>query len=1177
MAVMFTIGVVTGIYFWTSLPEQQFNQWIGYYLSAKTGYRITIEKINRDLWNKIELDNIVITFESENQNIPIAKIKHAETHYSIKGLLAREINLNNFEISGVSLNVLFDENKHLAIPRKTGKTPTGEKPPGIPSITINDYKIDSVEISLNFPERSHTINLSILKGSVKASNSRLSAVIDSLQLDYSEKNIKIDSCAAEVSYADGELRIAKFGIKSNSSRITLSGNVYNLKSPEFNLDYNFAPLQFEEIALLTGVKLSGDANIKGKISGNVGEFAGNASGDMILFDHNIRNFSTKYHFKNKRIEFSNFAGLVFEAPLAGGGYLDFNPNPAQYGYRGTVTELNLQNIGLTLYSMFTGDITLTGRGLSEKNMTMQIDMHLYKADIDIYHFHEAIGRIEFDTHKLTFFPEFEARYKDTWLTYEGYLEYAGQIAIEADIELANLANFQNQFFITDLDGRGSAHVVVSGPTLDFSVAGDFSSDSCRFYGMTSRDCKIDLNLGTFITHQTGTVEGIIKAGELYSIPVDTSYFTISVAGDKYFLDRVYCRNANNIMEFSGLVDNTLLPPSFTVDTMRTILWDDTVYLAHPMDMDIDSTLVKFKDFVLAYKTGRVEMVGTITYENEMDLDIKANGFEISPVVKYFDFNRKLMGVLSGRMAVTGNFDLPIIDCDFSIDDFAIDSVVQGDFQVKALYSDRLLEVPSAEIIGEGMQFQMSGRFPMELSFTYTGDRFPELPFTAHISASGTDLPIVPVFVPSVDYVRGNYSASIDLSGTFSRPLASGTFSIADGSVKALELVDPISGIDISGRMENDLIYVDQITAFITQSKAKLGRRFDGYPLQRKTSGTVPGKIEGSGTIKLLGIGLFDYNLKLAGKDCEFYTESYDIHGLADLNLYVTGSSPPVVMGTIELTRLDMKEPFGTFYIGITDKTEILEDSTMWDLAVDIISPNNLWIKNPDADMEMMGTVRVLRNAGIRNLLGELEIIRGNFFLFNYKFKIKSGQMLFQNISILDPQINFNVSTRVRETATSGLMNQTNLGYEDLDLLITGTLSKPEIRSANDSLYSDENVLRTLVADRFGVTAAQGKNGGFGEKLLANMLDILYNQTNRIPVFDEIDISPNADSLGQTQVSVAKYLSPKLFLRYSRRGLSQTTGETIGIEYMFNNNLSFEGRQGTKNEGISFDLKLKYEF
>jgi hypothetical protein len=116
----------------------------------------------------------------------------------------------------------------------------------------------------------------------------------------------------------------------------------------------------------------------------------------------------------------------------------------------------------------------------------------------------------------------------------------------------------------------------------------------------------------------------------------------------------------------------------------------------------------------------------------------------------------------------------------------------------------------------------------------------------------------------------------------------------------------------------------------------------------------------------------------------------------------------------------------------------------------------------------------------------------------------------------------------------------NQGYDNLEFLITGTLSKPEIHSGSDSIYSDESVLKILVADRFSINTGTGKNGGLGERLLANMLDVLYNQTNRIPVFDEIDISPNADSLGQTQVSVAKYLSPKLFLRYSRRGFSQTT-------------------------------------
>jgi len=818
-AIIFTVGVVTGIYFWTSLPGRQFNQWVGYYLSARTGYHIKIDKINRDLWNKIAVDNIVITFESENQNIPIAQIRHFETNYSFRGLLERRIELSNLKLSGLIIQAPFDANNHLAIPTKSGKISEKDKPPTFPTIAINDYRIDSVEVNLNFPDNPRSLNIPILTGSLKTGSSELMAVIDSMRASYSAKSFNIDSCSAAIKYTDGELTIEKLGIRTDSSRLAIKGVIRNPKSPEFELNYEFNPIDFDEIAAFTGIKLIGNANIKGDISGTVMEFGGNASGEMNLFDRLIKDFRTKYRYKNKRVDFNNFTGLVFEAPLDGDGYLDFNPNPARYSYKGTVTELNLKNIGLTLYSMFTGDIELNGQGLSEKNMRMQIDMHLYKADIDIYHFHEAVGKIEFDMNKLTFAPDFRARYKDTWLTYSGYLEYVGQIAIEGDVDLANLANFQNQFFITDLDGRGKAHLIVSGPTLDFSVIGEFTSDSCRFYGLTSKDCKVDVDLTTFISHQTGTVSGIIKIGDLYTIPVDTSYFTVSVAGDKYFLDRVFCRNKNNIMEFSGLVDNTVLPPLFVVDTMRTILWNDTVYSAHPMKMDVDSTLVRFRDFVLAYKTGRAEMAGTITYENDMDLDLKANGFEISPIVKYFNFDRKLSGVLSGQMKVTGNFDLPVIGCDFSIDNFAVDTVIQGDFKLKSSYANRVLEVPLAEIKGDGLLFQLSGEFPMELSFTYTGNRFPELPFKARFSASGTDLPIVPVFVRSIDYVHGNYTASIDLGGTYTRPVASGTFSMTDGSVKALELIDPIYGIEIAGRMQNDLIYVDKISGFIKQTKS----------------------------------------------------------------------------------------------------------------------------------------------------------------------------------------------------------------------------------------------------------------------------------------------------------------------------------------------------------------------
>jgi autotransporter translocation and assembly factor TamB len=1175
-AVIFTLGVVVAIYFWTSLPEKQINQWVGYYLSANTGYRIKIGKINRDLWRRIEVDSLSVTFESDKQVIQIADLAHIETEYSLEGLISRRINLSDLRLSGLNLNIPVDSSGRLAIPRKEGQRnePTAVD---LPEISIESFRIDNAILNLDNPKNPKLINIPGLNGSLKANKDGISLIIDSLQVTYPEKNFRIDSCAATLDYNRGNLKITRLDVKTARSKLSIVGAINKINSPELHLSYKFAPLDFIDLVTLTGVKLDGKADIEGSLEGNIREFRGEASGNVTLFNRPIRDFKTKYHFRDLQIDLSNFSGLVFESPAVGDGYLDFKQNPPRYGYRGTVSELNLQKIGVDLYSLFTGEVNLTGQGLSENNMKMAIDMHLYKADIDIYHFHEAIGKIEFDLKKLTFAPDFKARYKDTWVTFGGDLEYTGQIGLEGDADLANLANFQNQFFIADLDGRGRARFAVSGPTLDFTVAGSFQSDSCRFYGITSRDLNFDLNLHSFISHQTGVVSGILKLGDLYSIPVDTAYFTVSVAGDKYFLDRIFWRNKNNIMEFKGLVDNTVLPPAFIVDTMTTILWNDTVYSARPMLMDVDTNQVEFKDFVLAYKAGRADMLGTITYENEMNLRLNANGFEISPIIKYFNFTRKLSGVLSGRMAVTGNFDSPIFAADYSIDSFAIDKVVQGNFQMEAAYQNRWLDVPSAEIAGDGLLFELSGKFPMELSFTYIGNRFPDQPFTTHITASGTDLPIVPVFVPSVDYVHGNYSAAISLSGTYTRPLATGTFSFADGSVKAIELVDPISGINIAGRMENDLIYVDKITALITQSQKGLGSRFDGYPLRLRSSGGVPGKINGSGTIKLLGIGLFDYSLDLSGKDCEFYTESYDIHGLADLDLHVTGSAPPIITGEISLTRLDMKEPFGTFYTGITDKTEVLEDPTIWDMEIDITALNNLWVKNTDADMEMMGNVQVLRKKGIRNLLGQLEIIRGNFYLFNYKFKIQSGEMTFNDISILDPLINFDVSTRIRETSRSSLLSQNTYGYEDLDLLIDGKLSEPAVHSANDSLHSDEDVLRLLVADRLYINSTPGKNSSLSDKIIANMQALLYTQLKRIPGVDEIDINPYADSLGQTQVSVAKYLSPKLFLRYSRRGFSQTSGETIGIEYMLNNNLSFEGRQGTKNEGISFGLNYKYEF
>ena len=87
--------------------------------------------------------------------------------------------------------------------------------------------------------------------------------------------------------------------------------------------------------------------------------------------------------------------------------------------------------------------------------------------------------------------------------------------------------------------------------------------------------------------------------------------------------------------------------------------------------------------------------------------------------------------------------------------------------------------------------------------------------------------------------------------------------------------------------------------------------------------------------------------------------------------------------------------------------------------------------------------------------------------------------------------------------------------------------------------------------------------------------MITNPIEETGLIDELDFNPY-DQEGESRISIAKYISPKLFLKYSRR-LSQEAGERFGIEYFFNDNISFEGAQGTKDEGISLDLKFRYEY
>ncbi len=1167
---MFSLVVVICLYLFTRLPEIQVNRLLGSRLLAGSGIKISIGKMNRDLWRRLDLGDISVNIVDADSMKTICWIGNAEVEYSLKDVVSGDLSLRRLKIDSVRTEI--DSRILEGIPRKSSgdKNKPAMK---IPRLKVDEFDLSDVSAKLNIGEIDFDISIGRLAGAFEADGKSIKAAIDTLYAEDAVSGLLIDNTQGKVTYTSHMIDVESLVISTALSDLRLAGTVELTEKFPFKIEYAMSPLEFSEIERLVKTNVKGQASLTGTAEGTIDDIKSKAVGNLRLYNQEITDIDCHLRLAQGRLTLDEATAVVFRSPAQGSGFIDFKSKPPKFAFDGRIEDLNLRNIGIDLYSRFSGEIDLVGQGLAANSLKMAIDMKLDRADIDIYHFHEAEGRMEFDFNKLTFDPGFKARYKQARFEFGGWLEYQGEVDIAGKADFGDLSDFKNQFFIADLDGRGESEFRVTGPLVDFDFNGTFHSDSCRFYGLVSRDFRVDLQLVDFISHMRGPVRVNFGEALLYSIPVDSGEFTVEVDSQTFYLEGVKLRNENNRMTFEGLIDNTIYPAEFIVDSLQLILWEDTLVNSGRLRIEIDTTKAEFRDFKLGRGQGYLELTGELGFDNSMNLTANFSGFAIAPLIKYFHYPHKVDGVISGRLWAGGVFESPVFDADLAIKNMAINEIEQGDFSLTAYYSDRQCQLKSARLVDKNSRYEFSGLFPIELSFDFVGDRLLDLPIQAVFRAEGTEISLIAAFVPAVEYCRGKFDAAIEIRGTYGKPSVGGTFHLRQGTLKALDLVNPIDNVNITGRMENDLILVDSISGRLIYKKNGRQDKIGGEAARR-------GLITGKGKIKIIGLGLFDYDLRIAGENCEFFTESYDIQGTTDFDVTIAGSSPPVISGSASLSRLDMKEGFATFSKGVTPETEILEDSTQWTVEVEISALNNLWIKNSEADMEMMGNVLFFREAGIPHLLGQLNILRGNFYLFNYEFKIDKGEMVFNDISEINPQINFEVKTKIRNRRQYEQFDAGGIGFNELGLVIGGSLLEPEIRALAGSNYTDEDILRLLLANQMSIFSNTGsREVGLANNILNNagiVLSRISDEIERTRVIDELEINPYADSLGQTRVSVAKYLSPKLYLRYSR-SLSAEAGETIGLEYLFNRYLSIQGRQGSKNEGISFDLIFNYEF
>jgi autotransporter translocation and assembly factor TamB len=96
-------------------------------------------------------------------------------------------------------------------------------------------------------------------------------------------------------------------------------------------------------------------------------------------------------------------------------------------------------------------------------------------------------------------------------------------------------------------------------------------------------------------------------------------------------------------------------------------------------------------------------------------------------------------------------------------------------------------------------------------------------------------------------------------------------------------------------------------------------------------------------------------------------------------------------------------------------------------------------------------------------------------------------------------------------------------------------------------------------------------GAYSSRLLEN----IAGQTLGVETFEIVPAWNEKLKLTDAQITIGKYVSNKIYLRYTR-SLSQSSGQETGVEYRLSKNLLLEGHKD-KMGLFHFGLNLNWEY
>jgi translocation and assembly module TamB len=462
--------------------------------------------------------------------------------------------------------------------------------------------------------------------------------------------------------------------------------------------------------------------------------------------------------------------------------------------------------------------------------------------------------------------------------------------------------------------------------------------------------------------------------------------------------------------------------------------------------------------------------------------------------------------------------------------------------VSFTYADMTAHIDPAHFVGEGTDVTGHG------SMHFAGGQELDLAADGQI-----DLKLLGSFVPDLA-ASGRSTIHMTVGGTLSEPFPQGNVQMKDASATYAGLPSGLSEMNGSLTFTRDRVHIDQLTA-----------RTGGGSLDLKGDATYFN-------------GQLNFNLTAVGKEVRLrYPPGVSSTATAELH-WVGNRSASTVSGDILVTKLAVTPgfDFGSYLERSRTSAAITPaNSPLYNVKLDVAvrTAPELQMKTAVARLSGDADLRLRGSVARPSVLGRADILEGDATFNGIKFRLERGDVTFANPVAIEPQVNLQATTHVRNY--------------DLDITVTGTPDRLNVNYRSEPPLPKSDIIALLALGRTSEESEQlqqqSGQGGFTDAATNLIISQAINSTvssrmQKLFGVSRIKIDPQGLSTETNptargpQVTIEQQFANNITLTYSTN-VSQSAQQIIQGEYYVNPNVSIVGTRD-QNGVVSFDVRIR---